>query len=57
MVKEDVVLLHVEARHVQCHRCGYKWLYTGKSQHFISCSKCRTTITINPKHKRADVER
>jgi ribosomal protein S27E len=53
----EAVLIRIRARHVECRRCGNKWLYTGNSEHFVSCSKCRTTITINPKHKKGCAER
>ena len=52
----EAVLLRIRARHVECRRCGNKWLYTGKSEHFVSCSRCRTTVTINPKHKKNGVK-
>lgn len=31
---------------VKCKRCGYSWDYQGKSEWYISCSKCKTTINI-----------
>lgn len=30
-----------------CKKCGYVWRYTGNKRR-ISCSKCKTSITINP---------
>jgi len=47
---------------VKCKRCGYEWEYTGKSDWYISCSRCKTTINIRKireenrkKEKRKDV--
>jgi ribosomal protein S27E len=56
MTVGEVILLEIKARRMECPRCRNNWLYTGKSEHFVSCSKCRTTITINPKHKKGGVE-
>ncbi|MDX1373351.1 MAG: hypothetical protein R3321_12830 [Nitrososphaeraceae archaeon] len=35
---------------IQCE-CGHRWIYTGKSERYCSCPKCRTTITIDRKNK------
>lgn len=32
---------------ITCKRCGYKWNYRGTAKR-ISCSHCKTTITLNP---------
>ena len=51
MAVGEVILVQTRARQVECPRCRYRWFYRGKSDHFICCSKCRTTITINPRDR------
>jgi len=45
------IVIQKEGRALQC-KCGYNWIYTGKSTLFASCPRCRTTVTINPKKTR-----
>ena len=49
------ILIQKEGRTLQC-KCGYNWIYTGKSMLFASCPRCRTTVTINPKKTRKSRE-
>ena len=34
---------------LQCTRCGYEWEYKGKSEWYVSCPRCRTTVRIGSK--------
>jgi hypothetical protein len=55
---EIVTIPEKKGKKIQC-KCGNIWTYCGKNQNYCSCSRCRTTITINKKNKknplRADV--
>lgn len=35
-----------EGVRVTCQRCSHTWIYHGKSQYYIQCSRCRTSINI-----------
>lgn len=48
---EIVTIPEKKGKKIQC-KCGNIWIYCGKSQKYCSCSKCRTTITINKKNKK-----
>ena len=45
----EIVTIQKKAIRVTCNRCGNIWLYTGNKTNYVSCSKCRTTITFNKK--------
>lgn len=34
------------SQHVECHRCGYGWDYTGNSEYYASCPKCKTSVPL-----------
>ena len=48
---EIVTIPEKKGKKIQC-KCGNIWTYCGKNQNYCSCSKCRTTITINKKNKK-----
>lgn len=31
---------------INCKRCGYSWDYNGKSEWYVSCPRCRTSIKV-----------
>lgn len=45
---ETVTIPEKKGIKIQC-KCGNIWIYCGKNQNYCSCSKCRTTVTINKK--------
>ena len=48
MFEKTVIPAH-EALQVICQRCGHSWASTSALyRHFVHCSQCGTTITINP---------
>ena len=54
MFEDQVVVIIPQktGRRLKCN-CGYEWIYTGKSEFFASCSRCRSTVTIQPKRKQS----
>lgn len=48
---ESVTIPEKKGLKIQC-KCGNIWAYCGKNRNYCSCSKCRTTITINKKIKK-----
>ena len=32
---------------VKCEKCGHSWEYSGKTQWYLACPKCKNTININ----------
>jgi hypothetical protein len=51
---ETVIIPEKIAKKLYCRRCDRHWAYTGKSELFASCPRCRNTVTIQPKRKRGD---
>jgi hypothetical protein len=47
---ETIVIPPKKGIKIKC-KCGNTWVYCGKKQNYCSCSKCRTSITINSKRK------
>ena len=47
---ETVTIPEKKGIKIQC-KCGNIWIYCGKNQNYCSCSKCRTTVTINKKKR------
>ena len=31
---------------LRCGRCGYEWLYRGKSEWYTSCPRCKTSVRV-----------
>lgn len=48
---ESVTIPPKKGIKIRC-KCGNIWIYGGKNHKYCSCSKCRTTITINKKKKK-----
>jgi hypothetical protein len=48
---ESVTIPPKKGIKIECN-CGNIWVYSGKNPNYCSCSKCRTTITINKKKKK-----
>lgn len=36
----------------KCKRCGHEWDYTGNSEWYTSCPKCRTSIKVKRDDKK-----
>jgi len=31
---------------IKCKRCNYEWDYSGKSEWYTSCPRCRTNVKV-----------
>jgi hypothetical protein len=47
----SVIIIEKKAISLVCHRCSWKWNYTGKNPYVATCPFCRTNISIR-KYKR-----
>jgi hypothetical protein len=48
---ETVIIPEKKGIKIKC-KCGNIWIYCGKKLNYCTCSKCRTSITINSKRKK-----
>jgi hypothetical protein len=47
----STIIIEKKATPLVCHRCSWKWNYTGKNPYVATCPFCRTNISIR-KYKR-----
>jgi ribosomal protein L37E len=47
----STIIIQKKATALVCHRCSWKWNYTGKNPYVATCPFCRTNISIR-KYKR-----
>jgi len=33
----------------KCKRCGYEWIYLGKSEYYACCPRCKSSVKLNKK--------
>jgi hypothetical protein len=47
----STIIIEKKVTPLVCHRCSWKWNYTGKNPYVATCPFCRTNISIR-KYKR-----
>jgi len=47
MEKFDILRrIFAGAKWVRCYKCGYRWLYKGKSKYYLTCPRCYTKLSL-----------